>query len=98
MQLGHGHTWSLAYKPSGQSIAVGCCDGHICIVDPDVGEICSQMQLGKPAPKSSDLMLPVASPPVMCCICGEGFTHAKALVRNCKERHGDYAEYRQLLF
>ena len=51
----------------------------------------------QPAPKSTDLMLPVASPPVMCWLCGEGFTHAKALVTHCEERHGDYAEYRKRL-
>ena len=44
-----------------------------------------------------DLMLPVASPPVMCWICGEGFTHNGAFFRHCSEAHGGYAEYRKRL-
>ena len=42
-----------------------------------------------------DLSLPVASPPVMCWICGEGFLHNGALFKHCGEAHGDYAEYRK---
>ena len=42
-------------------------------------------------------MLPVASPPVMCWICGEGFTHNGAFFRHCSEAHGGYAEYRKRL-
>ena len=45
-----------------------------------------------------DLSLPVASPPVMCWICGEGFLHNGALFKHCGEAHGDYAEYRKRLF
>ena len=45
-----------------------------------------------------DLSLPVASPPVMCWICGEGFMHNKAFFEHCSEAHGDYAEYRKRLF
>ena len=45
-----------------------------------------------------DLSLPVASPPVMCWICGEGFLHNGALFKHCSEAHGDYAEYRKRLF
>ena len=45
-----------------------------------------------------DLALPVASPPVMCWICGEGFLHNGALFKHCLEAHGDYAEYRKRLF
>ena len=45
-----------------------------------------------------DLSLPVASPPVMCWICGEGFLHNGALFKHCSEHHGDYAEYRKRLF
>ena len=45
-----------------------------------------------------DLSLPVASPPVMCWICGEGFLHNGALFKHCCEHHGDYAEYRKRLF
>ena len=51
----------------------------------------------QPAFQSSDLMLPVASPPVMCWICGEGFSHVNALVKHCSSHHGDYAEYRKLV-
>ena len=45
-----------------------------------------------------DLSLAVASPPVMCWICGEGFVHNKALHKHCCAEHGDYAEYRKRLF
>ena len=45
-----------------------------------------------------DLSLSVASPPVMCWICGEGFLHNGALFKHCREAHGDYAEYRKRLF
>ena len=34
-----------------------------------------------------DLSLPVASPPVMCWICGEGFLHDGALFMHCGEKH-----------
>jgi hypothetical protein len=44
-----------------------------------------------------DLMLPVASPPVMCWICGEGFTHNGAFFQHCSDAHGGYAEYRKRL-
>ena len=42
-------------------------------------------------------MLPVASPPVMCWICGEGFTHNGAFLQRCSHAHGGYAEYRNRL-
>ena len=45
-----------------------------------------------------ELLLPVASPPVMCWICGEGFLHNGALSKHCDEAHGDYAEYRKRIF
>ena len=51
----------------------------------------------QPAAGASDLMLPVASPPVMCWICGEGFTHNGAFLQHCTDAHGDYAEYRKRL-
>ena len=38
-------------------------------------------------------MMPVASPPVMCWICGEGFTHNNAFFQHCTRAHGGYAEY-----
>jgi hypothetical protein len=38
---------------------------------------------------AEDLSLPVASPPVMCWICGEGFLHNGALNKHCGEAHGD---------
>ena len=41
-------------------------------------------------------MLPVASPPAMCWICGEGFTHNGAFFQHCSA-HGGYAEYRKRL-
>ena len=44
-----------------------------------------------------DLTLAVASPPVMCWICGEGFLHNGALFKHCSAAHGDYAEYRKRL-
>ena len=42
-------------------------------------------------------MLPVASPPVMCWICGEGFAHNGAFRQHCSDAHGGYAEYRKRL-
>ena len=51
----------------------------------------------QPADAASDLMLPVASPPVMCWICGEGFTHNGAFYQHCTDAHGGYAEYRKRL-
>ena len=42
--------------------------------------------------------LAVASPPVMCWICGEGFVDNKSLGKHCDKSHGDYAEYRKRLF
>ena len=40
----------------------------------------------------SDLSLPVARPPVMYWICGEGFLHNGAFFKHCGEAHGDDAE------
>ena len=58
-----------------------------------------QQQLSDSAEQPvNDLSLPVASPPVMCWICGEGFLHNGALFKHCSEAHGDYAEYRKRLF
>ena len=54
-----------------------------------------QDSAGQPA---EDLSVPVASPPVMCWICGEGFLHNGALLEHCYQAHGDYAEYRKRLF
>ena len=48
-----------------------------------------QISAGQPV---EDLSLPVACPPVMCWICGEGFLHNGALFKHCGEAHGDYAE------
>ena len=42
--------------------------------------------------------LAVASPPVICWICGEGFRNNLAHKAHCEELHGDYAEYRKRLF
>ena len=42
--------------------------------------------------------LAVASPLVMCWICGEGFRNNTALKAHCGMRHGDYAEYPKRLF
>ena len=51
----------------------------------------------QPALEATVAKLPVASPPVMCWLCREGFTHTGALVTHCKEKHGDYPEYRKRL-
>jgi len=56
-----------------------------------------RMQNGVEQPVE-DLSLAVASPPVMCWICGEGFLHNGALLKHCRAEHGDYAEYRKRLF
>ena len=42
--------------------------------------------------------LAIASPPVMCWICGEGFLDNPSLGKHCDKKHGDYAEYRKRLF
>ncbi|CAK0869013.1 unnamed protein product, partial [Prorocentrum cordatum] len=42
-----------------------------------------------------DLVLPVASPPVMCWICGEGFTRDGAFFKRCSDARGGCAEYRK---
>ena len=41
---------------------------------------------------------PVATPPVLCWLCGAGFLSLQALYRHAREVHGDYAEYRKHLF
>ena len=43
-------------------------------------------------PRVDDLRLPVASDPVMCRICGEGFLRNGGLFKHCGQVHGDYAE------
>ena len=50
------------------------------------------------SPPVDELSLAVASPPVMCWICGEGFLHNGTLFKHCVAAHGDYAEYRKRLF
>ena len=57
----------------------------------------SSSSAAQPAAAASDLMLPVASPPVMCWICGGGFTHNGAFYQHCTDAHGGYAEYRKRL-
>ena len=52
-----------------------------------------QNSAGQPV---EDLSLPVASPPVMCWICGEGFLHNDGHCKHWGEAHGDYAQYRKL--
>ena len=42
--------------------------------------------------------LAVASPPVMCWICREGFLNNLKLKAHCERHHGDYVEYRKRLF
>ncbi|CAK0810017.1 unnamed protein product, partial [Prorocentrum cordatum] len=44
---------------------------------------------------SPDLMLPVASHPVMCWICGEGFAHNGASCKHCCDARGGCGEYRK---
>eukprot|EP00973_Karenia_brevis_P008931 1208609-Karenia_brevis.AAC.1 len=46
MQLGGGGVRSLAYEPTGQSLAVGCENDCVYIIKPGVNEVLSQMQLG----------------------------------------------------
>ena len=41
---------------------------------------------------------PVATPPVLCWLCGAGFLSQQALYRHAREVYGDYAEYRKHLF
>ena len=41
---------------------------------------------------------PVATPPVLCWLCGAGFLSQQALYRHTLVAHGDYAEYRKHLF
>ena len=43
-------------------------------------------------------MHPVATPPVLCWLCGAGFCSHQSLYRHTREAHGDYAEYRKRLF
>ena len=40
----------------------------------------------------------VATPPVLCWVCGAGFLSQQALFRHTRAAHGDYAEYRKHLF
>ena len=42
--------------------------------------------------------LAVASPPVVCAICGEGFLNNNDHRKHCDTSHGDLAEYRKRLF
>jgi hypothetical protein len=41
---------------------------------------------------------PVATPPVLCWICGAGFLSWADFFRHCTSTHGDWAEYRKHLF
>ena len=50
------------------------------------------------AARPDDSMIAIATPPVMCGTCGEGFTHLRAFFEHCTKKHGDYAEYRKRLF
>ena len=40
----------------------------------------------------------IATPPVLCWLCGAGFSSKNALYRHARAAHGDYAEYRKHLF
>ena len=40
----------------------------------------------------------IATPPVLCWLCGAGFSSKHALFRHTRAAHGDYAEYRKHLF
>ena len=40
----------------------------------------------------------IATPPVLCWLCGAGFLSQQAFYRHACEAHGDYAEYRKHLF
>ena len=39
--------------------------------------------------EADELTVAVASPPVMCWICGEGFTHVGDLVKHCIQKRGE---------
>ena len=65
------------------------------LADSGAQSVLSSSSAGHPAAATPDLMLPVATPPVMCWICGEGFTHNGAFLKHCSDAHGDYAEYRK---
>ena len=67
------------------------------LADSGAQSVLSSSSAGHPAAVTPDLMLPVATPPVMCWICGEGFTHNGAFLKHCSDAHGDYAEYRKRL-
>ena len=41
---------------------------------------------------------PIATPPVLCWLCGAGFLSWQALIRHTREAHGYYAEARKHLF
>ena len=41
---------------------------------------------------------PIATPPVLCWLCGAGFLSWQGLYRHALAKHGDYAEYRKHLF
>ena len=41
---------------------------------------------------------PIATPPVLCWVCGAGFLSWEALYRHCRSAHGDWAECRKHLF
>ena len=43
-------------------------------------------------------MHPVATPPLLCWLCGAGFLSWQALYRHTRAAHADYAEYRKHLF
>ena len=40
----------------------------------------------------------IAHPPVMCEICHEGFIGKECLLKHCKAKHGNWAEYRKHVF
>ena len=40
----------------------------------------------------------MATPPVLCWLCGAGFLSWQALYRHTRSAHGDWAEYRKHLF
>ena len=67
------------------------------LADSAAQPVLSPSSAAQPAAVASDLMMPVASPPVMCWICGEGFTHNNAFFQHCTHAHGGYAEYRKRL-
>ena len=49
-------------------------------------------------PAADPLKCPIASPPVICWLCGAGFLGKLSLLKHIRQHHVDWAEYRKRLF